>query len=465
MKNSEFISHDSDLSTRRLVFRRLVTDWRLMLSVFLGIMVATLLMSAAPVYLDALERQSINSAVESALARDGEVYFSITSRSNFIPLEVREIERTGAALEQAVSASVVEIHTGTERHLRTPFYAVVLPVRERGERRTPSPQPSPSRERGNEEEGERGNEEEGDSLPESPVEGLIQSYTGLEGYVTVVEGRGQAQDLPLREAALRGTQGPMVEALVSAATAAEFGGLMPGDVLVVAPSLDSPRKVSVRIAGLIEATDPEDPYWQGDAESFLFPRIPNAEGEVTPNSPPALGMFVSQDVLSGAVGTAFPGASVNSTWYSGVDTEVLRGWSKAEMRARMELLKEELSILLPGSTAFSGIDIMLVRFGRRSFLSSVPLLLLLAVLGVAVLYFLFMIVSYLAPNRESDVALFRSRGGKHVASSQAVPSRGSHPDGGGRGYRAVRRAARGVAGGTTAVLRAHNGRKTAAGAS
>ena len=128
MKNSEFISHDSDLSTRRLVFRRLLTDWRLMLSVFLGIMVATLLMSAAPVYLDALERQSINSAVESALARDGEVYFSITSRSNFIPLEVREIERTGAALDQAVLASVAEIHTGTERHLRTPFYAVVLPV-------------------------------------------------------------------------------------------------------------------------------------------------------------------------------------------------------------------------------------------------------------------------------------------------------------------------------------------------
>ena len=411
MKNSEFISHDSDLSTRRLVFRRLLTDWRLMLSVFLGIMVATLLMSAAPVYLDALERQSINSAVESALARDGEVYFSITSRSNFIPLEEREIERTGAALDQAVSASVAEIHTGTERHLRTPFYAVVLPVHPSREGRggdTPSPQPSPSRERGNEE-GER-RSDEGDSLPESPVEGLIQSYTGLEGYVTVVEGRGQAQDLPLREAALRGTQGPMVEALVSAATAAEFGGLVPGDVLVVAPSLDSPRKVSVRIAGLIEATDPEDPYWQGDAESFLFPRVPNAEGEVTPNSPPALGMFVSQDVLSGAVGTAFPGASVNSTWYSGVDTTVLKGWSKAEMRARMELLKEELSILLPGSTAFSGIDIMLVRFGRRSFLSSVPLLLLLAVLGVAVLYFLFMIVSYLAPNRESDVALFRSRG-------------------------------------------------------
>ena len=341
-----------------------------MVSIFLGIMIATLLMSAAPVYLDALERQSINSAVESALARDGETYFTITSRSNFIPLEKREIEGTGAALDQSIDASVAPLHTGTERHLRTPFYSVVIPSK---------------------------------PLPE-PVEGFIQSYTRLSEHVTVTEGR-QAQDT-----VLRGTHGPMVEVLVSAMTAAEFGGLAPGDVLVVAPAQDSPVKVSARIAGLIEATDPEDSYWQTDLESFMLPRIPNAEGEVTPQSPPALGMFVSQPVLAGAVGTSFPGATVNSTWYSGIDASVLKGRSKAEMRERMELLKEELSLLLPGSTAFSGIDIMLVRFGRRSFLSSVPLLLLLAVLGVAVLYFLFMIVSYLVPNRESDVALFRSRG-------------------------------------------------------
>ena len=381
-----------NLTIGRLVLRRLLTDWRLMVSVFLGIMIATLLMSAAPVYLDALERQGINSAVESALARDGETYFSITSRSSFIPLEKREIERAGAALDQAIDTSVAPIHTGTERHLRTPFYSVALPDK-------PSADPSNSESQENGEE----NEEREDALPE-PAAGLLQSFTGLSDHITIIAGR-QAEDT-----VLRGTQGPMVEVLVSGMTAAEFGGLLPGDVLVVAPSQDSPVKVSARIAGLIEATDPEDPYWQTDAESFLFPRIPNAEGEITPNSPPALGMFVSQSVLAGAVGTAFPGAAVNSTWYSSIDTSVLRGWSKAEMRARMQLLREELSILLPGSTAFSGIDVMLVRFGRRSFLSSVPLLLLLTVLGVAVLYFLFMIVSYLVPNRESDVALFRSRG-------------------------------------------------------
>jgi len=370
-----------------------------MVSIFLGIMIATLLMSAAPVYLDALERQSIESAVESSLARDGETYFTITTRSNFIPLELPEIERTDVALDQAIDASVAQIHTGTERHLRTPFYSVIPPDKPVSEPPDVGAGLEPAQAKG---EGQGDEDEE--EPPRQPVEGLVQSFTGLEDHITVVEGR-LAEDT-----VLRGTQGPMVEVLVSTSTADAFGGLVPGDVLVVAPSQDSPVKVSARIAGLIAPTDPEDPFWQADAESFMFPRIPNSEGEITPNSPPALGMFVSQPVLAGAVGTAFPGAAVNSTWYSGVDAMVLRGWSKAEMRARMELLDEELSILLPGSIAFSGIDIMLARFGRQSFLSSIPLLLMLTVLGVAVLYFLFMIVSYLVPNRESDVALFRSRG-------------------------------------------------------
>ena len=370
-----------------------------MVSIFLGIMIATLLMSAAPVYLDALERQGIESAVESSLARDGETYFTIQTRSNFIPLEVPEIERTDAALDQAIDASVAPVHTGTQRHLRTPFYSVIPP-----DKLVADPldvgagfKPAPT-------DGEDESEEDEPPAPREPAIGLVQSFTGFADHITVIDGR-LAEDT-----VLRGTQGPLVEVLVSTSTADAFGGLVPGDVLVVAPSQDSPVKVSARIAGLIAPTDPKDPYWQDDAESFMFPRIPNSEGEITPNSPPALGIFVSQPVLAGAVGTAFPGAAVNSTWYSSVDTTVLRGWSKAEMRRRMELLSEELSILLPGSFAFSGINIMLARFGRQSFLSSVPLLLMLTVLGVAVLYFLFMIVSYLVPNRESDVALFRSRG-------------------------------------------------------
>ena len=361
-----------------------------MSSVFLGIMIATILMAATPMYIDALERQSIDSAVESALERAGDVFFSIRVTSDFVPLEGDELDRTGIAHAQAINANIGPIHLGTRHHLRTPLYTMLLPHERLAGAEYAEPQES------------RGEREQG--TPGALVQGFLQHYEDIDQHVTFLDGR------PLADAVMRGTQGPMVEALVSSRTAAAFGGLLPGDVVLVASSLESPLKVSARIVGLVEATDAREPYWYTDADEFLFPRIPAAGGEITKSSPPALGLFVGRDAMASALGAAFPGASVDSTWYSDVDPNTLKTWSKEEMRARMGSLREDLSLSLPDVFIFSGIDVMLAQFGRKSFLASIPLLLLLAVLGVAVLYFLFMIVSYVVPNRESDVALFRSRG-------------------------------------------------------
>ena len=379
-----------DLTTTRLVFRRLVTDWRLMSSVFLGIFVATLLMAATPVYLDALERQSIDSAVESAVDRSGYLFLGVTVLSDFVTLDDDGIARAEAAHAQAIDASIAPIHLGTRRRLETPFYPMVLPHA-----------PEKPEEEEDAAEAEAG---EGESVQDAVVTGILQSYRGLDEHVSFVDGR------PLVDRVARGTLGPMIEAVISVEAAAHFGDLAPGDVIVIAPSLDRPVKISARIVGVVEAIDPDESYWQTGYDDILNPLIPGDDGAVTASSPPACGLLVGVNALAAALDTAFPGATVDSTWYSDVNPTVLKTWSKDEMRSRMKLLRQELSLSMPDAFVFSGIDVMLIRFGRQSFLASVPLLLLLTVLGIAVLYFLFMIVSYLVPNRESDVALFRSRG-------------------------------------------------------
>ncbi|HBD82606.1 MAG TPA: hypothetical protein DC056_01185, partial [Dehalococcoidia bacterium] len=138
--------------------------------------------------------------------------------------------------------------------------------------------------------------------------------------------------------------------------------------------------------------------------------VPDPEGGESTRQPLVLGMFLTESALVQAVSSAFPGAVVDSSWYGSVDKEILKTWSSGEMRWRMDGLTEELTLSLPGSFVRSGITVLLVEFERSSFLASVPLLLLMTVMGVTVVYFLFMIVSYLAPARESDIALFRSRG-------------------------------------------------------
>ena len=348
-----------------------------MLSVFLGILVATLLLSAAPVYLDALERQSVKGAIAQEISRWGDSFFDITVESRFVPLDGDELVRSDGAHDVAVEEHATPIVTGVHSFMRTLHFYVWV-VR----------QPDESADTGD---------------PEVET-GLLQHLEGLEDHVTLVEGRAT------HDVVLSGADGPVLEVVVSATTADHFGDIEIDDILVFAPSVDSSSRVSAKVVGIVAASDPDDPYWRNRAGEFLSPRIPDGQGIVTEDSPPLLAVFVGRHSLIDAMRTAFPAATLDMTWYNRVDTEILPTWSRDEMRDRMRSLRRAIGVSVPDSTLRSGIDIIVVQLGRRSFLNSIPLLLLLALMGAAVIYFLFMIVSYLVPNRESDVALIRSRG-------------------------------------------------------
>ena len=110
------------------------------------------------------------------------------------------------------------------------------------------------------------------------------------------------------------------------------------------------------------------------------------------------------------VGEAYPGSLVDSSWFLYVDKENLKEWSPSESRNRLQAMENQLSLAFQGSGVFTGIVRLVDDFEQRSFFSSVPLFLLLAIMVITVLYYLSMMVSYLVQSRESDVALLRSRG-------------------------------------------------------
>ena len=137
-----------------------------MLSIFLGVLVATLLMSAAPVYLDALERQSIKGAIGQEVSRWGGSFFDITVESRFVPLDGDDFERSDLAHGAALEENATPIIAGTHRFVRTLSYSVLV-----------MRQPSES-------------EEESDALTTGVEVGLFQHLEGLEDRVAFVEGRG-----------------------------------------------------------------------------------------------------------------------------------------------------------------------------------------------------------------------------------------------------------------------------------
>ena len=361
------------LSTPNLIARRLADNWKLLLSIFFGIAVAATLVAGAPIYIKTLERQGINTAID----RESNDILNMVAFAPHLPVTRTGLEGTDDILDEAIESNVSGVYRGRERYVKTPTYLVGIPRRPLSNQR-------------------------GVLL----ARGYFQALTNLEGHITFADGHMAGDEV------VSGPEGPEVEALLGNALANGFG-LSVGDVLTLTPSLGEPLRISAKIVGTFDATDPTAEYWQGNAKLFIEPRAlqepPDPGIAIDPDAPP-LALFITQEAMINAVGTAYPGSLAHSTWFILVDKERLKGWSASESRQRLDNLENKIANAMPGSTLLTGIRSLMDDFDRRSFLSSVPLLLLLTVMVVTVAYYLSMMVSYLVQSRESDVALLKSRG-------------------------------------------------------
>jgi len=365
------------LSTTTYILKRLADDWKLLLSALLGIIVATTLIAGAPVYVSALERQSLNTAIE----RSSNLFINLFVASPHIPLNTRSLEDTERWLDDSVQLHVPEIQRGRERYLKTTTQLVGLP-------RRPLP------------------DAEAEGSERRVSRGYFQYLSNLEHHVQFLDGQMASSVVS------PGPQGPLIEAVVGSENAEVFK-LKVGDLVTLTPSLGDPTRISVVIAGILEPTDVSEEYWGYSPSIFVEPAAlaeeVDPEVQANPDEPP-LALFVTQEAMAEGVGRAYPGTLVHSSWFIFVDKEPLKEWSISESHSRLEALQNALSTAMPGSTLITGIDGLMDDFERRSFFSLVPLLLLLTIMVVTVLYYLAMMVSYLVQSRENGVALLRSRG-------------------------------------------------------
>ena len=363
-----------NLNTSSFVIKRIRDDWKLLLSIFLGITIATSLIAGASVYINTLERQSFRVAIDRASDFD----LNIFSFAPHITLDRRGLGESERELDAIIERHIPEIYSGRERFLKAPTYLVEMP---------------------------------GQDLAlwagvGTVTRGYVQQLSNLESHVTFLEGR-MATD-----AITQAARGPGIEAVISSATAGFFS-LRVNETLTLTPSLGDVNWVSVRIVGIMAPTDPSDEYWQNNAGGYTNPEplteSPDLDIRIDPREPP-IPLFVTNEALIGGLGEAYPGTLVRATWYIYVEKEPLKRWSTTEARVRIVEFGNDLSDAMPGSAAFSGIGRLVAEFETRSFFSSVPILLLLVIMVMTVLYYLAMIVSYLVKSREGDVALLRSRG-------------------------------------------------------
>ena len=353
----------------------------------MGVTVASSLAVGAPVYLKTLNRLSLDTAFDRASNH----FLRMRTYVPFVPLQEASLDNTDAAFHNILESNLSDISGDVVRHLRTDALFLGTPV-------SPLPISRPP--------------------PESP-RGYFQVLSGIESRIAVVEGRTASDRIE------DGPGGPMLEGVV-AARLAQFYRLAVGDVVVLARSIDQPERIHARVTGFIEPIDAADPYWPLGANLFrVGPRSDDAAYQIDRAAGPdaeaaqlledaeaqtQLGIFVSQDTLLQAVGQVLPSTFSTIDYYVGANRDALKNQDLEDTRGYITGFEGDLADYLPGASAFTGITDVLDAFEERSFFSSIPLLLLLAVMLLAVLYYLYMMVTYLVEARANDVASLRTRG-------------------------------------------------------
>jgi ABC-type lipoprotein release transport system permease subunit len=357
----------------KFVLRRLADDWKLLLSIFSGILIASTLVAGAPAYLNSLGRLTLNTAID----RSTQSFVNMMAIAPNVPLVKSNLHAADAHIDGAIAEHISNFYTDRERYIKTSVLLVGTP-------RNPL----------------------SGGMSELVTRGYFQYLSNVENHVLFEEGRMSTGLV------VAGERGPIVEAVLSTASS-ELFSVSVGDQLQLTPSLGNATVVTMSIVGIMSPVDEDEGFWQQNARVFLDPgpldEAPDIGVIVDPEEPPLVA-FLTEDALLNGIGVAFPGMLISSTWFISVDKELLKIVPPEELASRIEGMQTALAKDLQGSALFTGISSLLTRYERRSFFSAIPLLLLMSIMVITVLYFMAMMISYLVQSRENDVALLRSRG-------------------------------------------------------
>ncbi|MCY4529207.1 MAG: ABC transporter permease [Chloroflexi bacterium] len=376
----------------QLISRRLSQDRRLLLAIFVGITIASILAVGAPIYVQSLNEISLSVSIE----RSDRHSLRVWTLAPFIAVRRDAINETDRSLDAAISRNIAEIEGDIVRFFKTEEMLVGLPDLPLPETGRPS-----------------------DFTPR----GFFQTLSDVEPQLEFIEGRWVTGVIE------QGPYGPIVEGVMDE-TLATFFGLETNDVVTFAQAIGSTDRLQVRVVGIVQPKDLTDDYW---------PRGVNIFGPATGAGPSLLDfeqlidseaieaglldeddidtlveVFIHPSAVVDAIGQTFPATFSSINYFMHVHKPDLQEWTVADARARLNNYERDLVETISGASMVTGISDVLDVHERRRFFSMIPILLLIAVMLAVVLYYLFMMVGYLLEAREDDRAALRTCGAGRV---------------------------------------------------
>ena len=382
------------MSIGPLMVQRLIANWRLLLVLAFGVLVASTLLAISPVYTRVMNDLGLQQSLEKTLRSSSRNGFTMVP----IPLGDPAVVRQQQELARAMSE---EIGWFTKDEVR--FGSLPLMTLARGGKLV--------------------------TTPDEPVLIRVQGITRIEDHVNFVSGRAaQPTNDPTKlEVVIPGETAAFLDADLGETVEATFAY----DDCNRPPATQDPDQirelqrfrctpqtvVNVRITavivGIIERRDVDDPFWSTGSINFNRPMA-------TDESPAIVPAVLPEESFFQALPQQLPSFPSEFRLLGLIDISRLDSANLDEAQASLARLKKRIEDA--GAIPDLATASPLASFQNRASFNQVTLILLLIqVVGIAV-YYVMLVSTLLAERRSEEIAMLRSRGatvGQLVAMSVA----------------------------------------------
>ena len=356
------------VTTSIMVFRRSLASWKLLSSVVLGVLLASVVMSSTVIFFDSLRE----IALKSALDKLGEHDANILVQTERGPTNTEEYHRVIEKVENVVQNKLSPYLNGLTSAGRSSTFFLTNSGYEEGAGR-------------------------------DTRRAFVAYIPDLSQRITVRDG----MELPNPVYATDRDGVVLLEATTST-EAAKKNGLTVGSIVSLVPYwTDEVPFVRVKIVSTFDKADEDDSYWRLVDGIFMSSY---KRGTVSGEGFETLPLYMSQDAYMKILGPLLKDMGTTYGWLLDVDLNSLTASNASTAKNEILLTRQALSSELNNFSLITELDSSLEQYDSRILLSKLQMFVVLIMITVIVLYYVFSISTLVVDQRKFEITQLRSRG-------------------------------------------------------
>jgi ABC-type antimicrobial peptide transport system permease subunit len=335
------------------VLRRAGRHWQILLTLSLGVIVATALMASGPLLVDTVIEMGLHLTFQSSSVTDANLRLTTATRVDQAGFQALDGE-IQALLRSTLGEHLDGVVWSAQSAWLFPWLG--------GE-------------------------------PATDQRVSLRYYQGLEDHVEYVAGEWPTE--------ASGEPG-VIRAVISDAMA-HSSVLRVGDRLPLSLGQSSAEPDAwIEVAGIVHPKDPLDPYWFGEFSPLTSQSTERWSAQYS--------AILPEDTFFPAVSSLFPGDEVDLAWHALLNYNAFSTADIEPFQAQLAELNAKLDSRRPRVALQTGVPDILARFQTQLESIRIPLYILIAEVMLLALYFVTMVAALSMRQVEREFAILRSRG-------------------------------------------------------